>query len=414
MIKLSVGHIHYFSFFCFLILSTITTNAVAENYHLRQEDHEFIQKNKEMSKNTSLTPIENQQMDHALDEARHFFKQLQQKNPTLKKMQNIQLTKRTAHYHILVFASLSLGKGLDDLLTSISKYPDAAVVFRGIRKGMNLGKGILEIQHLAAKKKPVPNIMIDPTLFQKYKITSVPTILILDDKTKAFKARKVLARVQGLSDPKWLLQKLSRHEIGNWGIKGPVKEISEPNLIDVAKARLAKIDWDKKKQEAIQHFWLKQHFYRLPRANKNRVRTIDPSVLITKDMKTNTGVVFAHKGDVINPLCDQRQPCKPGTRPFTQAVVIFDPRDKQQIQLLNQELPNIKKLPEVHRITYIATAFDKGAGWDSYKETSDHFDAPIYVLTPDLIHRFKLEYSPSIIMARGNQFVVQEFASEEE
>lgn len=45
---------------------------------------------------------------------------------------------------------------------------------------------------------------------------------------------------------------------------------------------------------------------------------------------------------------------------------------------------------------------------DSYKKISDHFDAPIYLLTPDLISRFELEYTPSVITAKGGKFIVRE------
>ncbi|MHB4491971.1 hypothetical protein ACYB5X_25510 [Klebsiella pneumoniae] len=134
--------------------------------------------------------------------------------------------------------------------------------------------------------------------------------------------------------------------------------------------------------------------------------------MITSDISTPDGTVFAHAGDVINPLCDPKEVCKPGTRPFTQAVVVFDPLDKKQMELLAKKLPEIKQEPGVQRITYIATEFDKDKGWDSYKSVTDNFDAPVYLLTPDLITRFELEHTPSIITARGKKFVVRELAEE--
>lgn len=54
-------------------------------------------------------------------------------------------------------------------------------MFREIPAGMNLGQGIKAIQALAAKKDPVPNIIINPTLFKTYNIIAVPTIVILED-----------------------------------------------------------------------------------------------------------------------------------------------------------------------------------------------------------------------------------------
>ncbi|MEQ1968923.1 TrbC family F-type conjugative pilus assembly protein, partial [Xenorhabdus nematophila] len=285
-------------------------------------------------------------------------------------------------------------------------------VFRGIPEGMNLGQGVKAIQALAAKKDPVPNIIINPTLFKTYKITAVPTIVMLEDEPLPGEQPNVVAQVSGLSDPIWLAREVDNGEKGDLGVKGPVENIGEPDLIDVSKKRLANIDWEEKKKQAVERFWTKQNFNELPRASKTRTREIDPSVMITSDISTPDGTVFAHAGDVINPLCDPKEVCKPGTRPFTQAVVVFDPLDKKQMELLAKKLPEIKQEPGVQRITYIATAFDKDKGWDSYKNVTDNFDAPVYLLTPDLIARFELEHTPSVITSRGKKFVVRELAEE--
>ncbi|MDF5484982.1 TrbC family F-type conjugative pilus assembly protein, partial [Vibrio parahaemolyticus] len=219
------------------------------------------------------------------------------------------------------------------------------IVFRGIPEGMNLGQGVKAIQALAAKKDPVPNIIINPTLFKTYNITAVPTIVMLEDEPLPGEQPNVVAQVSGLSDPVWLAREVDNGEKGDLGVKGPVEKISEPDLIDVAKKRLANIDWEEKKKQAIERFWTKQNFNELPRAPKSRTREIDPSVMITSDINTPDGTVFAHAGDVINPLCDPKEVCKPGTRPFTQAVVVFDPLDKKQMELLAKKLPEIKQEP---------------------------------------------------------------------
>jgi conjugal transfer pilus assembly protein TraW len=93
-------------------------------------------------------------------------------------------------------------------------------------------------------------------------------------------------------------------------------------------------------------------------------------------------------------------------------VVVFDPLDKKQIATLAKALPDIRKAPGVQRITYIATRFDRDKGWDSYKEITDHFDTPVYLLTPDLVSRFELEVTPSIITAKDKKFIVRELAVE--
>ena len=167
-----------------------------------------------------------------------------------------------------------------------------------------------------------------------------------------------------------------------------------------------------KKKKAIERFWLKQNFNELPKAIKARTREVDPSVVVTKDIAAADGSVFARAGEVINPLCDLRMECQPGTRPFTQAVVVFDPQDKKQIALLAKALPKIRQEPGVQRITFIATALDKDKGWDSYKSVSDQIDSPVYLLTPDLISRFELEHTPTVITAKNRMFIVRELVEE--
>ncbi|MCE9933770.1 TrbC family F-type conjugative pilus assembly protein [Aeromonas salmonicida] len=402
------------------VLLATTGNAFSQNAILTEEDITLIEQGRSISKKESeldmSLPLQNRYMSEAQNEAKEFFNQLQSTNKTLKEMQRKQSDKGIYTDHrMLVFASLSLGEqGLDDVLSAVSGQSDAVIVFRGIPEGMNLGEGVKAIQALAAKKAPVPNIIINPQLFKLHNITSVPTIVMLDGEQMLGQQPKVVAQVAGLSDPSWLAREVDGGETGNLGVRGPVESISEPDLIDVAKARLAKIDWTEKKKQAIERFWSKQNFNELPKAPKARTREVDPSVVVTKDMATADGSLFARAGEVINPLCDQRTECQLGTRPFTQAIVIFDPQDKKQIALLSKELPKIRLEPGVKRVTFIATALDKEKGWDSYKSVSDLIDAPVYLLTPDLISRFELEYTPTIITAKNRMFIVRELVEESE
>lgn len=351
--------------------------------------------------------IKNRHVDQAQAEARRFYQELQATNPTLQEMKKRQAEKGiyTAHT-VLVFASYSLGEqGLDDVLSAAASNTDAVVVFRGIPEGMSLGEGVKAIQDLAAAKDPVPNIIINPTMFKTHNVQAVPTIVMLEEESFPEAEPKVLARVEGLSNPAWLVREVEHGASGDQGVRGPVAEIAEPDLIEVMKARVAQIDWNKKKEQAKARFWTKQRFYKLPRAPRGRTRAIDPSIYITEDIRAPDGTLIAAQGSVINPL---------EIRGFTQAAVIFDPLDKKQMELLASELPAIQKEPGVQRITYIATRFERDSGWESYKQVTDTFDAPVYLLTPDLISRFKLAYTPSVITSRSNQFIVRELAQEKD
>src|SRR5690606_35404295 len=115
--------------------------------------------------------------------------------------------------------------------------------------------------------------------------------------------------------------------------------------------------------------------------------------------KSSTGEFVARAGDRVNPL---------ETRPFTQAIVVFDARDKKQVDLIAQKLPQIRDEPGVQRTVLITTGFDKGIGWDGYKSVTDLLDDAVFLLTPDVRDRFALEKVPSIITADATHFIVRE------
>lgn len=289
-------------------------------------------------------------------------------------------------------------EGLEDLLYTASITPESMVVFRGIRDIDNFAASVFEIQKLAATQSPMAKVVLDPTLFRDYGVTKVPTIIYLDEDKQS-----EIARVSGLAQPNWLVSKVESGKGGDFGARGPVEDILERDLIEVMQEKVAAIDWAEKKENAIKRFWDKQQFIDLIRARKLRTRYLDPSIVMSDDLRDADGNVLVARGTVINPL---------ELRPFTQAVVVFDPLDHKQIGLVEQRLADLAKT--YPRVTLVVTQFDRAEGWDSYKSITNHFDAPVFKLTPDLLSRFELEYVPSIITAEQNYFVIEELAVVEE
>lgn len=379
---------------------------------LTDEDMEIIRKSKDITESAQTVGVpdwlrtDNAKFSAAHQEAKALVQQLQRSDPTMKRMNELARAK-TRSPKVVVFASRSLGsQGLKDVLDMASGNPDVLVAFRGIPEKANLGEAMLEIQQMAAERDPVPNIVINPDLFTEYNVTSVPTIIVRKEQSLlSGKLPEEVARVTGLSNPAWLLRRVYAGADGDFGVRGPVESISEPDLIEVMKKRFAKIDWEEQKRGAIKNFWNRQNFRELPEAVKDRVRELDPTVYISENITAPNGALIAKKGDLINPL---------NVAPFTQAVIVFDPLDDDQIERVKDALPRINKVPGVTRITYIVTRLDREKGWDSYTKTTDTFNAPVFLLTPDVAQRFDLEYVPSIITAQGKRFVVQELADTKE
>lgn len=392
------------------IISAPVMAQKASQSPLTDEDMEIVRKSKEIADSAKTAEMpdwlrtDNAKFSEAHQEAKELVQQLQNTDPTMKRMNELAKDKtQFSNQKIVVFVSRTLGnQGLKDVLDMASGNPDVLIVFRGIPENANLGEAMLEIQQMAAKRDPVPNIVINPVLFTEYNVTSVPTIIVRKEQSVLpGELPEEVARVAGLSNPAWLVRQVKAGVDGNLGVRGPVESISEPDLIELMKKRFAKIDWEEKKRDAVNNFWKKKNFRKLPEAHKNRVRELDPTVYISEDITAPDGTLIAKQGDLINPL---------DMAPFTQAVVVLDPLDEDQVARVKEALPRIKQVPGVTRITYIVTRLDREEGWDSYTKTTDTFDAPVYLLTPDVAQRFELEYVPSIITAQDKSFVVEELA----
>src|SRR5699024_9955194 len=140
-------------------------------------------------------------------------------------------------------------------------------------------------------------------------------------------------------------------------------------------------------------------FVSLEPAFKSRTRRVDASVIATGDIQTSTGEFVARAGDRVNPL---------DTRAFTQAIVIFDATSKKQVEKVQKNIDEIRAKPGVQKVVYITTKLDAERGWDAYKDITEKFEAPVFVLTPDVRERFALEYVPSVITADSTHFIIDE------
>lgn len=411
---------------------------------LTAEDHQLLERSRQIMENaTSVPGLDDEWMQRAMEnaararpQAQALMDELRSKNPMISHAKSFDPSEQGAkvEYNNLVFVSYSMGDaGLQQALLMASGREDTALVMRGIPDGMDIMRGMLRIQQLASEMDPMPTIILDPSLFKEYGITAVPTIVAFEEKRTpqtlpdaANEAastvlppgndlsdielpdavqRVEVARVQGLYDPAWLQRGIESGETGDLGIRGPIQEIEERDLIEVMKERVLEIDWAEKREAAQRNYWVNQRFLSLPSAPEDRTRRIDASVVATADIRTSTGEFVARAGDRVNPL---------DTRPFTQAIVVFDPTDPLEMETLAKRLPKVAQEPGVLKLVYIATGIDKEKGWDAYTELTNRFQAPVYLLTPDVRSRFELQYTPSIITADETHFVVREWKPTED
>ena len=311
----------------------------------------------------------------------------------------------------LVFVSFSLGdEELKDLFARNAGKKDTSIVFRGIPDGMSFADGVKHIQGLAAQFDPMPNVVIDPTLFRDLQIKSVPTVARIRERpgkvrfrrsgTKRSDAPELVAKASGLHSDVWVKSQIEAGNTGDLGQQGEVREILERDLIEVAKERVMKIDWEAKKERAAKRAWATLSYEHLPTAKESAVRTIDPTILVERDILDLNGNPIRRAGDRVNPM---------DIRPFTLALVVFNPLVESELQTVEKELPKLKR--EHPQVMLLATDMVKDeTGWDAYVRLTDRLDSHVFLLTPEVRERFLLRATPSVVTGDNERrlFVVRE------
>lgn len=314
-----------------------------------------------------------------------------------------------------VFISFSLGdEELKELFARNAGKDDTALVFRGIPDGMTFGEGVKHIQGLAAQFDPMPNVVIDPTLFRDFQIKAVPTVIRVREKKSVVQVRKpgmkrtdtaeLLGKATGLHSDAWIKSQLEAGRTGDFGQQGEVREIEERDLIEVAKERVLRIDWEEKKERATKRAWANLQYENLPTASKSVVRTIDPTILVEEDILDLNGNAIRRAGDRVNPM---------DIRPLTLALIVFNPLVESELKVVEEELPRLKK--EHPEVMLLATDMVKDeTGWDAYTRLTDRLDSHVYLLTPEVRERFLLRATPSVVTGDNERklFVVREIAPE--
>ena len=314
-----------------------------------------------------------------------------------------------------VFISFSLGdKELKELFARNAGKDDTVLVLRGIPDGMTFGDGVKHVQGLAAQFDPMPNVVIDPTLFRDFQIEAVPTVIRVREKKSVVQVRKpgmkrtdtaeLLGKATGLHSDAWIKSQLEAGRKGDFGQQGEVREIWERDLIEVAKERVMRIDWEEKKERAAKRAWANLQYENLPTASKSVVRTIDPTILVEQDILDLNGNAVRRAGERVNPM---------DIRPLTLALIVFNPLVESELKVVEAELPRLKK--EHPEVMLLATDMVKDeTGWDAYTRLTDRLDSHVYLLTPEVRERFLLRATPSIVTGDNERklFVVREIAPE--
>jgi conjugal transfer pilus assembly protein TraW len=303
--------------------------------------------------------------------------------------ENVQPTSLSNKPLTLLFVSFSLGESaLKGIFEEAAGRDDVLLVFRGPKPGQKLPALMADLKRLLKGIELLPNIVIDPTRFQRWSVTSSPDIVVEQD-------GKTRLHVRGVSSLSWLDEQLKAGKQGDLGTMGDVGEISEIDLLEEIKRRMAAIDWKQKQQQAIARFWEQQKFEVLPVAQEDRDRTVDLTITAPRDLAAPNGQLIIRVGQIVNPL---------DKMPFGLCLMVFDATVPAQVELIRHQSCQDKQA----RVMYLATSLPRQSGWDSLQRLETALQAPVYLLTPDVRRRFQLQNVPAIVEQSGNRLLVRE------
>lgn len=333
------------------------------------------------------------------------------------------------------FISESMGKEkVKALIEAYARDNTVRYVLKGFNGKGTINDGLKWLLDLILGMNPQPNILLDPELFQRYDVTVAPTMLLervdgapaekqsageqkisrtfknlgtalglaedqsktaADQITQEVVAKKALIRrpaliVSGVTSREWAIEKAKEGAEFNQKTQGEVFEISERDIQEIAKERVAKIDWERKKEEALNRFWERQQDYyvSLPLAQESTERIVDPSIVLNRDVYGADGSVVFKAGQKFNPF---------DRMPFTKTVIVFNasmPKEVEAVAKLVKE-----EQSQNRNVLLLVTEFKSSGAFEQIKSMNESWREPVYLLTPELKERFQIRATPTVVRA---------------
>ena len=275
-------------------------------------------------------------------------------------------------------------------------YPDnTALYFRGIGKGESFVSFHRRLAKYVKNKEQAPAVYVDPSLFDKNGITSVPVIGKVGDDGKS-----LTHIAHGSINAIWFKREIeSNPDKTQLAQLGNVYEISEPHIMDTIKSRIKNFDWESRKKYSMSRFW-----QRVPKvggirvAREHRAFTVDPTVTVLEDVIDRQGNILAKKGQSFNPL---------KTLPFDRRIFVLDPTDPSQLEVVKQyKEDNTGRYIDV----YMLTNFDSKDGFKTINKMQKELGLRVYVFDELFKQRLAIEAIPSVVTPVDGLLEIRELA----
>lgn len=300
----------------------------------------------------------------------------------------------TASGRMLIFASFSIPDATLKGLLLQATDQNVVLVLRGVPKGSTVPGTVARLKRVLPGDA-IPHVMLDPTLFRRFAVERVPTFAL----ERGSGQKPIIARGAVTSD--WVRRMAASVQIGHedLGRRAEDYAIAETDLIEEMQQRLALVDFEARRREAIEQFWSKHggNFVDLPDAKERRELLIDPSVRVTEDVEDADGSVLVRAGQTFNPLT---------WVPLSKTIIVFRGTDPQQVSKA-QELARAARIGG-RGVILLTTAIQTDRGWEHLSELERALTGAVYLLPQALVERFHLARIPATVVSRGQQLLVTE------
>ena len=232
------------------------------------------------------------------------------------------------------------------------------------------------------------SLLLDPTAFRQRGVDEYPVAFVRDGERGA--------QAHGTGSPHFMLAELDYGHTGDLGRVGQTGPIPEQDLIADLQDRMRAIDWDAEKRKATTKYWGKVPQFDLPPASQTKSRTIDMTFRVTADITDDKGKIAVKRGTEVNPLT---------AVPMRLALCVFDASRPEQVSYA-QAFAHRASMSGL-RVKYIASKLPGEAG-RAYDQLQDALHSPVYILDQQVIDRFEITVTPTVVVADRSKLLVTE------
>lgn len=300
--------------------------------------------------------------------------------------------------YFIVFVSQSMGaEGLRQAFAYGIGRKDVAFAFIGYRADqthMSFFTALQKIIGVPEDEEDVPSVMLNPPAFTENSITRVPAIVKFDP------LGNPIAKAEGVANPEWLDDRISRGLESSYGVVGETHDIAEENLIAVMKQRAAEFDHEAESRKAAERYFEEIETIGLPYAKETRRREMLAQMVVQEDVVDHEGVVRHRAGEVLS-MVDEM--------PMAPVLVIFNSQDPYHVEFAKSILP---RYPD-RNVILMTTDVNRASGFTGYIQQEAEIGRPVYLLTREVQSTFRIEAIPTLVTPLEDRFAIVEVPLEQ-